>query len=66
MFRKKHLKDIRRLGSDFKWKLNQGVKRLLQQLTLFAVVCSVVLFESDRQLKGSRVVKIALVNIICG
>lgn len=28
VFRKKHLKDIRRLGSDFKWKLNQGVKRL--------------------------------------
>lgn len=27
VFRKKHLKDIRRLGSDFKWKLNQGVKR---------------------------------------
>lgn len=28
VFRKKHLKDIRRLGSDFKWKLNQGVKTL--------------------------------------
>lgn len=28
VFRKKHLKDIRRLGSHFKWKLNQGVKRL--------------------------------------
>lgn len=28
VFRKKHLKDIRRLGSDFKWKLDQGVKRL--------------------------------------
>ncbi len=28
VYRKKHLKDIRRLGSDFKWKLNQGVKRL--------------------------------------
>ena len=28
VFRKKHLKDIRRLGSDFKWKLNQGVKSL--------------------------------------
>lgn len=26
--RKKHLKDIRRFGSEFKWKLNQGVKSL--------------------------------------
>lgn len=36
IFRKKYLKDILCLGSDFKWKLNQGVKRL-QQLTRWLV-----------------------------
>lgn len=61
--RKKHLKDIRRFGSEFKWKLNQGVK------SLWLCSRSQYCFEFGsilewRVVKGDGVVRIDLVNIM--